>query len=196
MSNDSINFSDLWNKQLIAKPNQADIQQRISKLKNKGLIQLFTITALLGITSAFIIWIWINYNPEMLTTKAGIVLILLAMAIFSVARNRQYPLLKQLDDAESNRDYLNNLMKLKKSEQFIHTTLLNGYFIMLATGLLLYLIEATQKMSMSETVLTYAAITIWFLFAWLYLRPKQIRKQQALIDEIIQKIEIISEQMD
>jgi dolichol kinase len=34
------------------------------------------------------------------------------------------------------------------------------------------------------------------LFNWFYLRPKQIKKQQSKVDEIISKLEMLIEQLD
>ena len=45
-------------------------------------------------------------------------------------------------------------------------------------------------------LVTYGITFIWILFNWLYLRPKQIKKQRAKLDTIINKFEMVNKQLD
>ena len=45
-------------------------------------------------------------------------------------------------------------------------------------------------------IFAYGTTSIWILFNWFYLRPKQIKKQQSKLDEIIGKFEMLNEQLN
>jgi hypothetical protein len=56
--------------------------------------------------------------------------------------------------------------------------------------------EYEQLMSLFWGIFAYLVTSIWVLFNWFYLRPKQIKKQQSKVDEIISKLEMLIEQLD
>jgi hypothetical protein len=44
-------------------------------------------------------------------------------------------------------------------------------------------------------IFAYGTTSIWILFNWFYLRPKQIKKQQSKLDEIIGKFEMLNDRV-
>ena len=82
---DNINFKDLWAKQTSIVPNPENLIADIKKMKESNLRKLVFTNLLLIATSIFIIIIWAYYQPQLLTTKIGIILIILAMVIFLFA---------------------------------------------------------------------------------------------------------------
>ena len=78
----------------------------------------------------------------------------------------------------------------------METTMMNLYFILLSLGIALYMYEYTQRMSTFWGIFTYAITSIWILFNWFYLRPKQIKKQRAKLDAIIAKFEMVNNQLN
>lgn len=101
-----------------------------------------------------------------------------------------------MDKANSNAEHLANLLALKKKQQFLQTTLLNVYFMMLSLGIGLYMIEPTGHMTLFWAIIAYGITGVWILFSWLYLRPRQIRKQQTKLNDIIGKFENIQTQLN
>ena len=193
---DNINFKDLWAKQTSVAPNPENLISEIKKLKQYNLRKLILTNILLIATSIFIIFIWMHYQPQLLTTKIGIILIILAMAVFLFAYNNSYSLFKSDKNSQSNSDYLKDLLTIKAKQKFMETTILNLYFILLSTGIGLYMYEYTSRMTTFWGIFAYGITTIWILFNWFYLRPKQIKKQQAKLDEIINKFEMLNKQLD
>jgi len=118
------------------------------------------------------------------------------MAIYGSSLNQQYPLLKKMDKANSNAEHLASLLALKKKQQFLQTTLLNVYFIVLSVGIGLYMIEPTRHMTLFWAIVAYGITGLWILFSWLYLRPRQIKKQQTKLNDIISKFENIQTQLN
>lgn len=147
-------------------------------MKQSNLRKLVFTNILLIATSIFIISIWIHYQPQFLTTKIGIILTILAMAVFLFAYNNSYSLFKSDKNSQSNSEYLKDLLSIKAKQKFMTTTMLNLYFILLSTGIGLYMYEYTSRMKPVWGLVTYGITFIWILFNWLYLRPKQIKSKE------------------
>ena len=194
--NSNINFNELWAKQKTGEPNKEDLLSKINKFKKSNLKSLILTNLLLIITSLFIIFIWVYYQPQMITTKIGIILTILAMVIFVIANNQSFALFRKTTTTQSNSEYMKNLIAIKAKQQFMQTTMLNLYFVLLSTGIGLYMYEYTQLMTAFWGIFAYGITSIWILFNWFYLRPKQIKKQQSKLDEIIGKFEMLNEQLN
>ncbi|MBK8610093.1 MAG: hypothetical protein IPL84_09120 [Chitinophagaceae bacterium] len=191
-----INFKDLWAKQTSIEPNPGDLLLQISKMKRSNLRKLIVTNLMLVTVSAFIILIWIYYQPQLVSTKVGILLIILSMTIFLFAYNRSYTLFKEDINSKSNTDYLKELLAIKSKQQFMHTTMLNVYFILLSAGIGLYMYEYTSRMTIFWGIVAYGITLIWILFNWFYLRPKQIKKQQLKLDDMITKFKKLNNQLE
>lgn len=193
---DNINFKDLWAKQTSNAPNPENLIAEIKKMNQYNLRKLVFTNILLIAASIFIILIWIYYQPQLLTTKIGIILIILAIMVFLLAYNKSYSLFKGYRNSQSNRDYLKNLLAIKAKQKFMETTMLNLYFILLSIGIGLYMFEYASRMKPIWGLVTYGITFLWILFNWFYLRPKQINKQRAKLDTIISKFEMVNNQLD
>ncbi len=192
---DNINFKDLWNKQISIAPNPDNLIFEIKKLKKSNLKKLVLTNLLLIATSVSIILIWMYFQPQLLSTKIGILLIILAMVIFLFAYNESYSLFKNNMNSQSNSDYLKDLLAIKAKQKFMGKTILNLYFILLSSGIGLYMYEYTSRMKPLWAIITYGITSIWILYNWFYLRPKQIKKQKVKLDEIISKFEMLNMQL-
>jgi hypothetical protein len=194
--NSNINFNELWAKQKTGVPNKEELLSKINKFKKSNLKRLIITNLLLIITSLFIIFIWVHYQPQMIITKIGVILTILAMVIFVIVYNQSFTLFRKTYNTQSNSEYLKDLLAIKAKQQFMQTTMLNLYFVLLSTGIGLYMYEYTKLMTAFWGIFTYGITSIWILFNWFYLRPKQIKKQQSKLDEIISKFKMLIEQLD
>jgi hypothetical protein len=193
---DNINFKDLWAKQTAIVPNPENLIVEIKKMKQSNLRKLVFTNLLLIATSIFIILIWINYQPQLLTTKIGIILTIIAMVIFLFAYNKSYSLFKSHMNSQSNSDYLKDLLAIKAKQKFMEKTMLNLYFILLSLGIGLYMYEYTSRMKPLWGIVTYGITFIWILINWFYFRPKQIKKQKTKLGAIISKFETVNDQLN
>lgn len=192
---DNINFNELWAKQTSIEPNQENLLLQIKKMKRTSLRKLVLTNCLLVATSVFIILVWVYFQPQMITSKIGIILIILAMAIYLLVYNKSYSSLRDNNNSQTNREYLKELLSIKTKQLFMHTTMTNLYFVLLSTGLALYMYEYASRMKPLWEIVTYGITFIWILFNWVYLRPKQIKKQTTELDAIITKFEILNDQL-
>ncbi|MDQ6471477.1 hypothetical protein RB619_12555 [Flavobacterium sp. LHD-80] len=197
MDNDNnIDFKDLWKKQTVSQPDMQDLLSRVSKFKKASLRSLWMTNILLFATSAFIIFIWIYYQPQLISTKIGIVLTILAMVIYLFVSNKLFSNYKDIDATQTNQEYLQKLILIQKKQQFLQTTMMSLYFLLLTTGICLYMYEYTSRMTVLGASLTYGITLLWILFNWFYIRPKQIKKQQDKINALIEKFEEVNNQLE
>jgi membrane protein YdbS with pleckstrin-like domain len=197
MDNNNINFKELWQSQT-SPPQQSseELTSKMKQLKSSNIRKMFLTTFLFAATSCFMIWIWVTFQPEIFTTKLGIMLVILAMAIYGVSLNQQHPLLKKIDEANSNAEYLQNLLAVKKQQQFLQTTMMSLYYILLSAGLALYLYEYASMMSDYWGIFAYAATFAWIAFTWFYIRPRQAKKQNSKMDEMITHFQALNQQLE
>ena len=196
MDNDkTIDFKDLWKKQTVNEPNIDDILMRLKQFKKANLRSLWKTNILLFATSAFILFVWYHYQPQFISSKIGIVLAILAMAMYVAVYNRLLKDFKHIDATQTNREYLEKLILIKRKQQFMQSTMLSWYFVLLLVGICLYMYEYTSRMTVLYALVTYAVTLLWIAFNWFYLRPKQIKKQEKKINDLIAKFEEINNQL-
>lgn len=195
MSTDT-DLKALWNQQPFQAPDPKEIIEKINRFKRNHLLKLIFTNLILLLTSAFIYYIWYAYQPTLISTKIGIVLVIMAMLVLLFVYNQIGPLLLKSDSNASLKDHLEELLRLKKKQLFLQNTMMTVYFVMLSGGLLLYLYEYTSLMELSVAVLTYSFTSAWIVFNWFYLKPKMQKKQQAKMNALINKAELLSEQLN
>lgn len=192
----NIDFKDLWKKQTVSQPDMQDLLSRVSVFKKMALRSLWMTNIMLLATSIFIIFIWIYFKPQLISTKIGIVLVILAMVIYLLVYNKLFGKYKDIDATTTNHDYLQKLVLIKKKQQFLQTNMMSLYFLMLSAGIGLYMYEYASRMTLLGAGLTYGITFLWILFNWFFIRPKQIKKQQDKINSLIQRFEEATHQLE
>lgn len=191
----NIDFKNIWKQQTSDRPSLEELLGKLKRFKKDNLRKLIIANIMLMATCAGIVFIWYRYQPQLAATKIGIVLIILAMAMFLAAYNRLFMGFYKIDATQSNTKYLQNLYSIQNKQKFMQTTMLNLYFIMLSSGICLYMYEYTSRMTIISGIAAYIAVFIWIGFNWLYIRPKTIKKQQAHLDGLINKFEELNNQL-
>ena len=191
----NIDLKKIWNTQKVETPNVEVLYAKANKLKSKSFIKLIVVNVTLLLTIAFIGFIWYYYQPEFVTTKVGIILTILAIIIFLLPFNKQFSLLSKPKTEPTIKEFLQQLIKLKKSQAFQQTTLLNIYFIMLSLGVGLYLFEYVSRMTITWGIIVYGITELWFAINWFYIRPKIIKKQNAKLNKLLAEFEKLNNQM-
>ncbi len=195
MDSNNIDFKDLWRKQTVTQPNMEDLITRLKQFKKTALRSLWITNVLLFATCIFIILIWYFYQPEFISTKIGIVLMVSAMVIYLVVYNRLLRTYNNIDATQTNQEYLQKLILIKRKQQFLQSKILSLYFVLLGVGISLYMYEYTSRMTLFFGVLTYVLLFLWIGIAWFYLRPKEIRKHEGKLNNLIAKFEEVNNQL-
>ncbi len=170
----------------------AEAKKLLRQTKKKMLIANVT----LALTAACIMVLYFKLDIKQLTTRLGILLIILSIAVYLVMHNRLLAgLFKPVPGADS-RAYLDALLAASKKQQFLQRTVLSLYYVFLLAGICLYMIEYTAKMPLWGAMLSYALTLCWMGICWFIFRPRTIRKQQAGLDAVISKLENMHKQME
>ncbi|MFT6843775.1 MAG: hypothetical protein ACJASR_002560, partial [Psychroserpens sp.] len=123
----NIDLKKIWNKQKIETPKVEVLYATVNKLKTRSFLKLIVVNIILLLTITFISFIWYYYQPELVTTKIGIVLTILSMVIFLLPFNKQFSLLTKNKTEPNSKEYLQQLIKLKEKQTFQQTTMLSIY---------------------------------------------------------------------
>ena len=192
--NNNIDLKALWNQQESEVPDMNELLRKAKKLKKAHLSRLIISNVLLMMTVAFVVFIWHSYQPEMLTTKLGIILVILAIVLYLFAYNQMIPILVKANFKMSNRQYLQQFLKLKEKQLFLQKAMLNIYCTILLSGICLYLVEFALRMSLICAALTYGITMFYTAVLWFYIIPGTMKKQQTKITKFINAFEKINHQ--
>ncbi|CAN5449502.1 hypothetical protein BH11BAC2_BH11BAC2_00590 [soil metagenome] len=192
MSNQQ-DFKALWNQQDANAPDIKALYKKANQYKRKSIVKLVLTNILLIATSLFIGSIWYYFQPEMTSTKIGIILIIVAMVLYLAAFNLMIPLLNKIGSEMNAKEYLQKFQALKQKQIFLQTTMMNLYFFLLSLGLALYMYEYAVR-SLPFMIVVYALTFTWIGISWFYLRPKKIKSETLKLEELLHKFERINEQ--
>jgi prepilin signal peptidase PulO-like enzyme (type II secretory pathway) len=194
MSSD--NFKSLWNQQSTAMPDTKALLEKAMSLKKKTRNKIVAMNLLLFSTAVFIIAIIIYFDPQMITTKLGVVLVILAMVVFVTATNMMNKDVFKSSTTSSTKEYLDQFIRLQQKQEFLQKTMLTLYFIMLTLGIVLYMIEYAMRMPVWGALLTYGITLAWIALNWFYFRPRAIKKQQGKMNKMIEMLKKVNRELN
>ena len=196
MQTDNINFQDIWNKKSADIPNIQEIKSGADKYKKKQLRFWICHILSLSVTAVMIIFIWNMIDFKMFTTTLGIILILIALAMYIYLSSQNINVIRKINPSITNQEYLASLKKLQHQQIYMQTTGISIYYVLLTTGFAFYFYEFAMRMSTLGAILAYGLTFIWLAIAWFFLRPRQIKKQNAKISKVIDSLELIEKDLD
>ncbi|MBL4594292.1 MAG: hypothetical protein JKX68_10825 [Flavobacteriales bacterium] len=192
---DNIDFKQYWKSQSIATPDAKELIKKASQFKRNTLFKLIAANVLLLATSIGIGFVWYYFQPDFLSTKIGIILCIVAMVVYLAFYNTLVPLLLKNDIELDSKSQLQQLLALKEKQRFLQSVLLNGYFILLFTGLSLYMYEYVSRMTLPWAIFSYGLVVFWIAINAFYFGPKTLRKQQGRLNKLINQLKDLNEQL-
>ncbi|SEB51934.1 hypothetical protein SAMN04489761_1179 [Tenacibaculum sp. MAR_2009_124] len=192
MPTDHIDLKNIWKQQKAEAPDIKELTNKIKKMSRKNRLKIIATNALFTLTILFIVGIWYFYNPKLITSKIGMILTILSMIFFVLYYNKLFTMYKKLNDFEKNKEYLQNLIRIKKQQKELQTKIMGIYYILLSLGLALYMYEYIVKMTLWLGIVCSTLTIIWVAFNWFYLRPKIAKKEQQKLDIIIDQYEKVN----
>ncbi len=194
--NTDIDFKTLWNRGNANAPDVREIFAKAAQLQRRTRNKMiFGNMIPLTLTMVFISLVWVYYQPQMITTKLGLTLIIGAIAFFIMTSMGYLNLLYTNNTDSSANDFLLHFLKIKQKQERLGTTTLTIYFALLSVGIALYMIEYAKRGSLTFQLAAYGITFAWIAFNWFYVRPRTIKKQRAKINAIIEKLEAVNGQM-
>tara|TARA_R110002051_G_scaffold290773_1_gene354436 strand:- start:65360 stop:65950 length:591 start_codon:yes stop_codon:yes gene_type:complete len=192
---DNIDFKQYWNKQKVETQTPEELIKKANEFKRKTRFKLIIANIALLLSCMVISFVWFYYQPEYLTTKIGIIIIIIAILIYVAFQSSLTPLLLTRNIDANAKEQLLQLLKLKEKQRFQKTTLLNGYFFLLSLGLGLYMYEYAVRMTLPWAILSYGLVLFWIALNAFYFRPKAIKKQETRLNRLIAQLEDLKGQL-
>ena len=165
----------------------------VRKQRLKLLARLAGSVLALLLTLPVMIWVYVDYHPVYATTRLSIIMMIIAIVAGIFMQSRSLPLLlKPLKEDVDNQAMILALQKLRQKQKFIHTTFISWYFVVLGVAMAMYLFEFVHR-NLWFAIGTYVLTFGWYAFAWVYLRPRNIRKQNERLDAMIKHLQQLQE---
>ena len=105
------------------------------------------------------------------------------------------PMLLKSDIEGSSQEYLNQLIRIKRKNEFINKVMINIYFSLLSLGLFLYSLQFVARMSTGWATFYYVMVFGWMAFSWFWSRPRGIKKKQKPLNDMIERLEAVNKQL-
>jgi len=119
MQTDNINFRDIWNNKNADIPNIQQIKTTAEKYRKKQLSGTVLMMLCFLATAFGMIFIWNVINFKMFTTSLGIILILIALALFIYLSYQNVNVIRTINPSISNQEYLSSLKKLQCQQLYM-----------------------------------------------------------------------------
>jgi hypothetical protein len=195
--NAEMDFKTLWNKEGADNiPATKELLKKAGDLKKRTRNKLVGLNLLLLATAVFCAYIGFNIDHIKTTTAIGILLISVAIVSYLIVYNQIMPLLFKSDIQADSHEYLNQLIRIKRKHEFLNKVMINVYFILLSSGLALYMLQFAERMIPFWAIFWYAITFAWIAISWFYLRPRGIRRKQKPLNEMIERLEEVNRQLD
>ncbi|MBS1683576.1 MAG: hypothetical protein JSS76_02405 [Bacteroidetes bacterium] len=189
-------LKSLWSTAATAPaPDMSRLLHTAENVRLKARNKMIWGNLLLIATSVFIAWIWIRYQPQMLTTKIGIVMVIASMVIYIIASTSSLQFLFRSEPDMDAASYLAQLLRLKQKQEYLQKTIMTAYYILLSAGMALYMIEYATMLGRRYGLIAYAVTFGWIALAWFYIRPRTARKQLRPLNEAIEQLEEVNRQL-
>jgi hypothetical protein len=183
------NFQEIWNNKNSDIPNIKEIKTKAEKYRKKQILKDIGLIALLLLTVAMIIAIWVFIKISYFSTQFGIMLVLIGITMYSFLVYQNINILKKINTSTTNHEYLTTIRKVEQQQIYMQTKGLSIYYLLLSFGFAFYFYEFALKMSWLGVLLTYGSTFLWGAVSWFFIRPRQIKKQKEKISTVISSLE-------
>lgn len=192
------NLNDLKAIWLTAKtddlPGSKEMLRIIKKFRNERLRKkLMIILMALAVIAIMVVTIVI-VRSTMITTILGEAFTIIAAGILIFTNTKSMKRFIDLQDC-SNKEFIAFLEQTRRNQVFYYKKTQVAGMLLSSAGLFLYVYEQVYR-SLLLTAIIYAIIIIWTLFLWLYIRPRNFKKQGAKLNATMEKLRKISDQIN
>jgi len=192
------NLNDLKAIWLTAKtddlPGSKEMLRIVKKFRNERLRKkLLMIFVALFVIAMMVVTI-IIVRSTMITTILGEAFTIIAACILIFTNTRSMKRFIDLKDC-SNKEFIDFLEQTRRNQIYYYKKTQVAGMLLSTVGLFLYLYEQVYR-SLTATVIIYSITIIWTLFLWLYIRPRNFKKQAIKLNATMEKLRKISDQIN
>lgn len=190
-----IDLKNLWNKGGSNEvPDVKDLFKKAGNLRKAARIRLIIQSVVLLISTGIMLVVGLNINNRQLTTTIGAWLMIMAMVIYLVVANELLPMLFKSDIGMSNKEFLDQLIRIKRKNEFLDRVLVHIYFSLLIIGMLLYLLQFFKDLSILKAIFC-SIVFICLAVAWYYSKNRESKKMQSMMNQTIKHLQTVNEQL-
>jgi len=184
----------LWHKQEVdSMPDIKALYKKVDGIKRATRVRILMQNLILLTVSAIVIYVGFNIVNAKYTTKIGVVLMVIAMLTYLFVQNRLMPVLFKTNIAMSTHEYLEQLISIKRREDFLNRIMIHIYFALLCIGIGLYFVQFVH--TILSGVLLYG-LTLSFLILTWFLQPRGAKCRQKVLIETIARLEEVNRQLE
>jgi hypothetical protein len=161
----------------------------VNNIRTKSLLNIF------GMGASFLVvaCLWL-FDFESWTTHAGITIIVLAIAVYTIILYNNYRIIAKSDFTVNPNEFISQLKLYQLNRQSLYTRLYWFYAIALSLGMVLYFFESLAHLNLWIQVVFVSLSFGWMIFCSTLVRKAVIKKDKERIALLIEKFERISEQ--
>ena len=191
-----VDFKALWNKEEAKDmPDTKELLKKADRLRKLTRFKLIAQTLVLSATIVILLFVGFRIDHEQVTTMIGLVLMIIAIVSYLVVANQILPMLFKSNVEGTSQEYLNQLIRIKRKNEFINKVMINVYFSLLSLGLFLYSLQFVARMSTAWATFYYVMVFGWMAFSWFVSRPRGIKRKQKPLNDMIERLEAVNAQL-
>jgi hypothetical protein len=191
------NLNDLKAIWLTAKtddlPTSVEMLRLVKKFRNQKLLKKWGIIIAALVSMALMVFTVFSYKSTMITTRIGELLAISACVILASTNIKSLKRFYDLNDC-SNKEFIAFLEQTRQNQLYYYKKTQVWGMWLSSAGLLLYMYELVYR-DMMLFIIIYSFSVAWILFLWLYLRPRNFKKQTLKLNKTLDKLEKISNQI-
>jgi len=168
-------------------PAPVEIKRLVRKSRRKIMGKAILSTLLLLACVGVQIGVLVNFHPVYVTTRIGLLLMMLAATIGIINNMQQLYLLQASATATDAATGLAFTLRYQEKMKRYFTIGVSLVFSILSVGLLLYLYEFAHN-SILFIVCSYGATFIYIAICWLVLKRRLVKKHTKSIDTMITRL--------
>ncbi|WP_316767491.1 hypothetical protein [Pedobacter frigiditerrae] len=185
----------LWAKHTVDVKISADdmlkqAKKEVNGMRTKSLLNI----GVMILSAVAMVMLWLFYDVQTWTTHAGISIIIIAIAVYTIILYNNYRIISNSDITVNPTEFISSLRLYQIKRLALYNKLYWFYAIALSLGTIFYFVEILDHMSLWAQA---AALTVsfgWMIFCSTLVRKAVIKRDKERIALLIEKFERISGQ--
>jgi len=168
------------------------LKQAKKDVNNMRTKSIFNIAGM-AISMIAVACLWL-FDFESWTTHAGITILVVAIAVYTVILYNNYRIIAKSDFTINPKEFINQLKLYQLNRHSLYNRLYWFYAIALSLGVVLYFFELSSLLNVWVQLAFVGLSFGWMIFCSTLVRKAVIKKDKERIALLIEKFERISEQ--
>lgn len=186
----------LWAKHTVDVKISADemlkqVKKDVNGMRTRSLLNL----AGMAISIVAMAMLWIFYDVQSWTTHAGISIIIVSIAVYTIILYNQHRLIAKNDFTANPNEFIASLKQYQLNRFALYNRLYWFYAIALSLGMIFYFVEILAHLELWMQLLAIVVSFGWMIFCSTLVRKAVIKRDKERIALLIEKFERISGQL-